>query len=173
MVDLADAESMTGARPDRIDQLLQQAAESDRLDPTPWQRRAQFAFAEWLRSRSEPWFDKAISAQQEAIHRDPRHSHLHRALAELFLKRFSVDQRPADAAAAVEAIEHAMERYPNSVTGRRILAEALNAAGRTADAKVAALRTLELDALYQKLGHFDKTLTAEERAAMQSLAGDR
>ncbi len=168
---LAEADSMSGGRIERIDERLAAATEADGFDPNPWRRRSQFAFQQWSRTREEGWFDRAVEFQREAIRRDPANPHEHRALAQLHLNRFASDRRPADAEAAVSEMETALRLYPNHVTGRRQWAEALEAAERADEAREAARRAYELDALYLKLGHFDKTLTPDERAHMKSLGG--
>jgi hypothetical protein len=89
----------------------------------------------------------------------------------MFLGRFKVDHRPQDAEAAVDAAREALARYPNHLASRRTLADALGAAGHKEDAKEAARATVELDALWIELGHYDKMLTEEERARMKELAG--
>jgi hypothetical protein len=170
LVDLAEAEMTLNAPSVKVDERLQEAAAHDRFDPEPWRRRAQYAFVQWQQTRSDEWFDRAVAAQREAIARDPLHAHDHRALADVSLRRFAFDRRPADAAAAVEAVERALELYPNSIAARRVMAEALSAAGRRDEAVSAAKRTLELDELYLKLGHYDKALTFAERDRMRELA---
>jgi hypothetical protein len=167
---LADAEALVGLRPDRIDERLKDAAAADRFDPEPWRRRAQFAFQQWMRLQSDEWFDQAIADQHAAIARDPHHPHDQRLLAEFHLRRFAIDNRPADAEAAVNAARKSLELYPNQVAGRRVLAESLAAAGQNAEAAKAARHTLELDDLWLKLGHVDKTLPPPDRTRMEELA---
>ncbi|QDT52856.1 O-Antigen ligase [Caulifigura coniformis] len=172
LTDLAFADSMTGRRPDLADRQLSEAAAADPHDPTPWRHRAQLAFQQWTRTRDGEWFDRAIEYQHEVIRRDPRHAHDYRALADLHLKRFAVDQRPQDAEAAIEATKKALILYPNQLASRQLLADALVAAGRGEEARAAARSTLELDALWLKLGHYDKVLTPDVRERMKALAGE-
>ncbi|OAI56635.1 hypothetical protein AYO47_01990 [Planctomyces sp. SCGC AG-212-M04] len=171
-LNLALADAAIGARFERIDDRLKEATGKDRFDPEPWRLRAQVAFREWSRTHESESFDRAIEYQREAIARDPQHAHDDRDLAELFLGRFAVDHRPQDAEAAVEAARQALKRYPNQLSSRRTLADALKAAGKEDEARDAARATIELDALWLNLAHYDKVLTDEERARMKSLAGD-
>jgi tetratricopeptide (TPR) repeat protein len=157
---------------ERVDERLRRATEIDPVDPEPWRMRAQLALREWKRTHDEKWFDLAISSQREVITRDPRHAHDYRALAEMFLDRFAIDHLPQDAEAAVDAAGQALALYPNQLSGRRTLALALDAAGKKDEAVQAARAAVELDALWLELAHYDKVLTAEERARMKELAGE-
>jgi len=171
LVNLAYSDASSGSRLERIEGRLKEAAEADPFDPDPWRQRVQFAFREWKRTREREWLDRAIEDQRQAIARDPYHAHDIRALAEMSLGPGAADRRPEDAEAAVAAARQALLLYPNSLSGRRTLAEALHAAGQLDEAARAARATLDLDALWLKLGHYDKTLSHEERARMNELAG--
>lgn len=170
-MNVAQADAVIGARLERIDDSLKHAAARDSFDPEPWRMRAQVAFREWSRTRDAEWFDRAIAYQREVITRDPQHAHDYHELAEMYLGRFAVDRRPEDAEAAVEAARHALMRYPNHLASRRTMADALEAAGEKEEAREAAKATVELDALWLSLGHYDKVLTEAERARMKKLAG--
>jgi len=173
LVEVAVADWSTGRRLDQVDRDLGEAAARDRFDPEPWRHRAQVAFQQWTRSRDEESFERAIEYQHEVIRRDPKHAHDYRALADLHLKRFAIDQRPQDAEAAIEATKKALALYPNHLASRQLLADALEAAGRKEEAREAARHALELDALWLQLAHYDKVLTPEVRKRMKRLAGER
>jgi hypothetical protein len=170
-VNLARSEASLGSRFERIDAELRKATVADRFDPEPWRQRGQVAFREWTRTREGNWFNLAIECQGEAIRRDPRHAHDYRALAEMRLDRFGVDHRPRDAESAVTAARQALALSPNHLASRRTLADALDAAGQKEEAKEAARATVELDALWHSLGHYDKLLTEVERKRMKEMAG--
>jgi tetratricopeptide (TPR) repeat protein len=172
LVNLAQADGSTGARVERLDERLKDAARIDPVDPEPWRMRAQLALREWKRTHDETWFERAIESQREVIARDPRHAHDSRALAEMFLERVSFDHRPQDAEAAVDAARQALALYPNHLASRRTLALALDAAGKKEEAVQAARAAVELDALWLELAHYDKVLTADERARMKAMAGE-
>jgi tetratricopeptide (TPR) repeat protein len=172
LVNLAQADGSTGARVERIEERLKDAAEFDPVDPEPWRMRAQLALREWKRTHDEKWFERAIESQREVIARDPKHAHDYRALAEMYLDRFEVDHRPQEAETAVEVARQALVLYPNHLASRKTLAIALDSAGKKEEAVQAARAAVELDALWLELAHYDKVLTADERAQMKAMAGD-
>ncbi len=171
LVHLAEADSLTGRAPDRILERLEEAAAADGLDPESWRRMAQFALVRWKQTQQDSDFERAVEAQKAAVARDPRNPHDQRGLADLYLVRFGAGRRASDAEAAVLASRESLRLYPNQLSGRRVLAESLLAAGQTAESREAAQRTLELDQLWLELGHFDKVLTPAERERVKKLAG--
>ena len=76
---------------------------------------------------------------------------------------------PAVAAAAVDAFQQAVALYPNHAFTQSQLAEALWKAGKTASARIVALRARQLDAGNEQAGHADKRLPETRRRLIESI----
>jgi tetratricopeptide (TPR) repeat protein len=150
------------------------AAFDDPLSPEPHTKLADALFARWQSSPpglTGDNFAKACEALKEAMHQDPLNPSHYRRLGEFYLARFSRTHDPADAQAAADAYQRAIERYPNDVALRSADAQALADAGKTADAKQQAKQALELDEINHRWGHTDRYLPDTTLARLKALAG--
>jgi tetratricopeptide (TPR) repeat protein len=150
------------------------AAFDDPLSPEPHTKLADALFARWQSSPpglTGDNFAKACEALKEAMHQDPLNPSHYRRLGEFYLARFSRTHDPADAQAAADAYQRAIERYPNDVALRSADAQALADAGKIADAKQQAKQALELDEINHRWGHTDRYLPDTTLARLKALAG--
>ena len=148
------------------------AADADRWSSIPYERLAELAYQRWLASDPErpDEFQRSVDWQQQAIARNPRHAGGWRMLGEIYIARFKRTRQQADATAAAEAMRQVVILYPNHALSQSILAEALALEGRQDEARQAARRGLELDAINDRAGHIDKRLSQDRLKLMHELA---
>jgi len=139
------------------------AAEADPWSSIPCERLSELAYQRWLaRDKDRPdEFQHSVDWQLQAIDRNPRHAGGHRTLGEMYIARFKRTGQQADASAAAAAMRQAVALYPNHALTQSVLAEALALDDRQDEARQAARRALELDAINECAGHIDKRLSKE------------
>ncbi len=91
--------------------------------------------------------DRAQTAFESAIAREPRYALAHAGLAEVFLARHSLSQDPQWLAQAQQATERALEINPNLATARVNLSVLLNRTGRYPESIAQGLLARDLDPL--------------------------
>jgi tetratricopeptide (TPR) repeat protein len=151
-----------------------EAAFRDPLSPEPHAKLADAYFARWQASPpglTGDNFAKACEALKEAMQQDPWNPSHYRRMGEFYLARFSRTHDPADAQAAADAYQRAIDRYPTDVSLRSADAQALADAGKTVDAKQQAQQALELDEINHRWGHTDRYLPDATLARLKTLAG--
>lgn len=161
LVAAGDAALRQDRNPELALRFYSEAADQDSLSPEPVERLADTAFYRWKRSSAagEGDFERAVEFAKEAIRRDPFSANGYRRPGVWYLEHFRRTGRPESAAAAVEFLSEAVERYSNSAAIRAELAQALAAAGEAAQEQ--ARMALELDAINRREGHRDKFLPPE------------
>ncbi len=140
--------------------LYQRAAEHDPFSPEPAARLAELAFRRWQTSTtaSEADFQHVVDLSQIAIEKNPASANGYWTLGQRYLEKFHRRANPDDAAAAVEYLTQAAERYPHHAALRAELADALDKAGLKQQARREANRSRELDQINRREGHRDKYL---------------
>jgi predicted Zn-dependent protease len=149
------------------------ACEADDLDPLPWNRRAEFLFRRWRAAGSNGTglLEDAISAQREAIARDPRNPRLKFELGEWHWMAYHDGGDENSLRDAIDSLKQAVSGYPNSSLFQGTLSVALDAAGDEA-ARAHANRAIELDDLNRAAGHIDKLLAANLRDELTRISGE-
>ena len=157
--------------PERARRDLAQAAESDRLDPTPWMFLAQMDHQASLRSsaNTDREFQSAVTAMREAIARDPVSPKRYWVLGRWQFERAREKDDRSLLDDALENLRNAAAGYPNHSGIQASLAEALAETGDVEPARSHALRALELDDLNRSLGHYDRLLGDEARARLEAI----
>ena len=166
-------ELLESRRPDKAEKEFRRAADADPWSSKPYDDLAQLAFQSWLASGSatDELFQRGIDWQRESIARNPHHAGGYRMLGQMYLAKF---ERQKDAAAAVHAADgfsQAVVYNPNHALLQSELAEALSKAGRFDEARTAAQRATQLEAINRAAGHRDKWLPAVRRKLMNELGG--
>jgi hypothetical protein len=158
-------------RPSLAERNFRLAAEADPWAAEPCERLSELAFRSWLASEenNEPAFARCLAWQQKAIALNPKHPGGFRVLGQMYLSRFGRTRAPADASAAAAAYAQAVGLYPNHAQTQSELAGALLKAGEVNEARAAAGRALELDAVNEKAGHVDKQLRPSRREMMKKI----
>ncbi len=149
------------------------AALRDPLSPDPSEKLAEAYFARWQATGQGPSSDdfaKATQSLETAIQLDPDNPRLYRRLGAMDLAKFARSVDRNDARAAVEALGHAADRYPNDASLRALRATAFGDAGRVQEAKAEAERALALDRINRENGHTDRYLPDETVRRLQQLA---
>ncbi|HLJ11581.1 MAG TPA: O-antigen ligase family protein, partial [Planctomycetaceae bacterium] len=161
--------------PAKAEREFRRAANADPYSPEPYRLLSQLAFQRWLASdvRQMNEFKRSAAWQREAVARNPRFTEEYRALGHLYLAKLSHTGAVEDAAAAAQAFERAVALYPNSAAAQSELAEALWKVGRMNEARLAADRACELDAINEAAGHIDKRLPVARRELMNRISGRR
>jgi hypothetical protein len=149
------------------------AALRDPLSSEPSEKLSEAYFARWQARGQGPASDdfaKATQSLETAIQLDPDNPRLYRRLGAMDLAKFgrSVDRN--DAQAAVEALGHAADRYPNDASLRAMRATAFGDSGRTQEAKAEAEQALSLDRINRENGHTDRYLPDETVRRLRQLA---
>jgi O-antigen ligase len=150
------------------------AADADPWSSAPYERLAELAFQRWQasgRGRLED-FERSVKLQQQAIACDPRQAGEYLTLGEMYIAGFKHTGKRSDAVAAAEAMRQAVALYPNFAVGQSQLAEALRLSGQPDEARQAARRALEVDAINERAGHIDKRLPAGRRELMAEILAD-
>ncbi len=130
-------------------------------------------FARWQVSPPEAgldYFAKAHAALNEAMRQDPLSPSRYRRLGEFYLAKFARSQDVADATAAADALERAVDMYPTEASLRSECATALYQAGKPAEARSQAQKALELDESNHHWGHTDRYLPDATVARLRQLA---
>jgi tetratricopeptide (TPR) repeat protein len=150
------------------------AIEADPLAAEPWQELALTLTTEWTRqSRMDnEVFNRAISAQQEAIRRNPNSSNPWLILGRMWWRQYESSQDPTEAVKAFQAFGQAVKRYPNQATLQAEYAKTAVAAGQLPEARQAASVALRLDALNRERGHVDKFLPETVKNWSESLIAE-
>jgi O-antigen ligase/polysaccharide polymerase Wzy-like membrane protein len=151
------------------------AALRDPLSSEPTEKLAEAYFARWqarVRGRGpvSDDFAKATQSLETAIQLDPNNPRLYRRLGAMDLAKFARSVDRNDAQAAVEALGHAADRYPNDASLRAMRATAFGDAGRIQEAKGEAERALALDQINRENGHTDRYLPDETVRRLQQFA---
>ncbi|WP_010586929.1 O-antigen ligase family protein [Schlesneria paludicola] len=147
------------------------AATADSLTPEPWRRRAELAYlgVEAGGFRSNASWENAVGLMREAHARDPANGRDDQRVGEWCLARWRVTNRPADAIAAVEALDRAWKRYPTSAFLMSDLAKAYVAKGDTESAVKVASQALQQDEINRAWGHVDRILPEPVRNELEML----
>jgi predicted Zn-dependent protease len=151
--------------------LLAQAVEADPLDPQPHVYLAQLDFdaSGVARINGGELANAAISELAEAIRLDPENPKTYWLMAQWKLESLRYRGDTAMMLDAAQTAEAAATRDPQNAEVLATLARAYAGAGLLDDARSTAARSLELDALNFKLGHYDKLLQDAERDELQAM----
>lgn len=167
---IADAEYELSdeRRPAQAEQAYRRAAQADPWSSRPFEALAHLAFQTWQASTDagRETFERSLAWQRQAISRNPRNSGLYRTLGQMYLALFAQTGEATDASQAAEALTRAATLYPNSAQLQADRAEALWKSGQAAQAREAAQRARELDAINERAGHIDKQLSPSRRKLM-------
>jgi tetratricopeptide (TPR) repeat protein len=150
-----------------------QAATHDPFSPDPHDKLADAFFARWQATppgAGLDYFAKAHAALNNAMLQDPLNFSRYRRLGEFYLAKFARSQDPADAKAAADAFERAVDMYPTEASLRSECATALMQAGKPAEARSQAQKALELDESNHHWGHTDRYLPDATAARLRQLA---
>jgi len=143
------------------------AAAADPFAAEPWRRLAQMRLAEWIADRSSTSRRGFEASEAPALELRPQSSAAQREAGRWRLSLFEADQDPADAQAASEHYQRAVELYPNSAPARADLALALKAGGQQALAREQAAAALRLDEMNP---HQDKKLAEKTVRGLRAIA---
>ena len=152
------------------------AAVHDPFSPDPHDKLADAFFARWQETPPRAgldYFAKAHAALNEATRQDPLNPTRYRRLGEFYLEKFARSQDPADAKAAADAFERAVDMYPTEASLQSECATALFQAGKPAEARSHAQKALELDESNHHWGHTDRYLPDATVARLRQLAAGR
>jgi tetratricopeptide (TPR) repeat protein len=157
--------------PQRAEADFRRAAEADRLSPEPYELLATLYHAEWLSApdAAPRRFDLAVDALQHSIARNPDSYTGYRMLGEIYLERHARTRSLDDAARGADYYLAAVARYPQHAELQAQTALAMSHAGRTAAARSAAEKALELDRLNRQLMHIDKYVSEKTVAELKKL----
>ena len=117
-------------------------------------------------------FGRAVQWLEEAYRRDSRNAMRAVTIGQAYLLAAGVARDPVPSArTAVQWLERAVLRYPNSAFVQSLLAEAWDKAGDLLKARPAADRALELDEINRRAGHLDKQFPESRRNQLRRIAG--
>jgi tetratricopeptide (TPR) repeat protein len=158
---------------DRAVEDFGQAAVHDSFSPDPHDKLADTYFARWQASPPGvgiDYFAKAQGALKSATQQDPLNFSRYRRLGQFYLAKFARSQDVADAKAAADALERAVDMYPTEASLRSECATAFFQAGKPAEAKGQAQKALELDESNHRWGHTDRYLPDATVTRLRQLA---
>lgn len=141
---------------------LRAAAEADPLSADPWQKLASLHFQQWEERRDPADWEQFAESTRTAFEKDPTSAPFFAVTGERYLQAAAMETGESRefAEVAVNAMESAVRLYPNDATHRAWLALALDAAGRSEEARYEAEAARDLDELTP---HRDKKIPAELR----------
>lgn len=175
LIDQADEAWQLRGSVQQARHLYQEAARTDSLSPLPWRRLGALEFQQWATNpRVEvDAFNAALTALETARTLDPENYVDDAERSTMLMRRYLLEGKRADAAAAAEAALRAVEQYPNQSRLRHEAAVALAAAGESEEARGMAERALALDAINRQQGHRDRYLKDAQVTELKKLAGGR
>jgi tetratricopeptide (TPR) repeat protein len=150
--------------PSRVRPLIREATARDPWAAEPWRQLAELEFSIWRHDPRESFaFDRALDALRAAEQRDPWSGRDARFRGEMAQARFELSHERKWGEAALEAFEQANERIPyhERILFRiALLAEELDLPEK---AREAAKKTIEIDEISRRNGHWEKMLDDPER----------
>jgi tetratricopeptide (TPR) repeat protein len=145
---------------------LQRAAEADPWSAEPWIQLSNLAYKQWTDEPTPERFETFLQTNQEVLDRIPQKAESWFVFAEWNEEAYRRMGRPAEQTRALDAYRTAVELYPGNSLYRAKWALALQTAGKEAESRREAEKSLELD---HKNPHSDKRLPAPIRKLLEKI----
>lgn len=174
LLDVADGLAARGASSTALQIAYEKAKVGNAWDPIPCARLAELAFRDVQDEAAKPGsvgpkdIERVTQEWLATIARDPANPHWWHRLGETVLHWHQRHPAPDLAAAAVQHLETAVQKYPTNARWQTDLSDAAEAAGNTEQATRAAMAALTQDEINQRFGHVERRLTEEIRGRLSA-----
>lgn len=135
-----------------------QAAQADPFSPAPLMRLSDVSFLLWEQTGKKEHFDEGVDFAREAAKRNPHSGFYAYQIGRRYRQRARMTDDGDAAESAVKWLAKALEAYPTHPLWNAEYTIALDEAGQNDEARRAARKTLELEAINQSAGHLDRFL---------------